>query len=289
MKSMTGYGAGEVQTDDFIVSLELKSYNNRFLEISHVMPSGFSGFEEDIDARIKAAASRGRVEVNARMKSIHSGVKITVDQEALAQYKAALDQIEKATGCKAQFSFSDLAAVNGLITETDDLDSEALKKAVLQALDSALVQFRASKQREGDATLADIRRLLDELDASFKVVKDNAVLLEQTIRASLISKFNEMLGDKGYDEGRFLQEVAVQLVKYTINEEICRLTAHITEAYRLIAGSEPCGKRLDFLTQEMNREINTIGSKNIMVEISNRVVVMKDCLENIREQIRNIE
>lgn len=289
MTSMTGYGFGEVQTLDFVLSVEVKSYNNRFLEIAHVMPPSFSLFEAEIDSSVKAVASRGRVEVNVKFKSLRSQVQVTVDEGMLAQYAEAVSKIEKITGKQVVFSFADLCAVQNLISETNDLEADAYRPALKEALDIAMKQFAKSRKVEGEATYNDLVRLLDGLSQSFDVVKTDAGKIEDSLRESLLAKFAELLKDRGYDEGRFLQEVAILLVKYSINEEICRLTLHITEAYRLINGDEPCGKKMDFLCQEMNREINTIGSKNILVEISQKVVTMKDCLENIREQIRNIE
>ena len=121
------------------------------------------------------------------------------------------------------------------------------------------------------------------------VIKSHANELEQMVKDTLRSRFVEMLGDQNYDENRILQEVAVMLVKYSVHEEIKRLGVHLKEYFSLLERSEPVGKRLDFLCQEMNREINTIGSKSQMVELNIQVVKMKDGLENIREQIRNIE
>ena len=124
---------------------------------------------------------------------------------------------------------------------------------------------------------------------AYKKFYANVAGLEKMIRDNLTERLNEMLGDKNYDENRILTEVAVMLNRYTINEEVVRLGAHIAEFNKLLKSSEPVGKRLDFLCQEMNREINTIGSKSQIVEVNFEVVNMKDALENIREQIRNIE
>ncbi len=121
------------------------------------------------------------------------------------------------------------------------------------------------------------------------VVSGHADDLEQLVKTNLRSRFEEMLGDQNYDENRILSEVAVMLVKYSVSEEIKRLSIHLKEYFLLLENSEPVGKRLDFLCQEMNREINTIGSKSQMVELNIQVVKMKDGLENIREQVRNIE
>ena len=150
-------------------------------------------------------------------------------------------------------------------------------------------QFRDAKAREGEATRRDLTAMIDSLEASLEVVKANVSTLETMIRQNLETRIREMLGDSSYDENRILTEVAVMLNRYTINEETVRLSTHIAEFRKLLASDDAVGKRMDFLSQEMNREINTIGSKSQMVEVNMQVVNMKDCLENIREQVRNIE
>ena len=132
-------------------------------------------------------------------------------------------------------------------------------------------------------------RLVDILEKGVDQVDSHTLSLEQKLKGNLLDRFDELLGDKGYDEGRFLQEVATLLSKYSVNEEIVRLRTHIASFKDLLESDEPVGKKLDFLSQEMNREINTIGSKSIIVQINQQVVEMKDSLENIREQVRNIE
>jgi uncharacterized protein (TIGR00255 family) len=156
-------------------------------------------------------------------------------------------------------------------------------------LDKALIDFRSSKEREGEATRQDLLRLGARLAEGLDAVEANAGTLETKLKENLLNRFDELLGNKGYDENRFLQEVAMLLSKYSVNEEIVRLRTHIEAFTELLASTDPVGKRLDFLCQEMNREINTIGSKSILVEINQQVVSMKDNLENIREQVRNIE
>ena len=150
-------------------------------------------------------------------------------------------------------------------------------------------QFDEAKAREGEVTRRDLSDLLESIAKSLEVVKANVGKLEEMIRNNLTDRIHEMLGDQKYDENRILTEVAVMLNRYTINEEVVRLGAHIAEFRKLLQSNEPVGKRMDFLSQEMNREINTIGSKSQIVEVNFEVVNMKDSLENIREQIRNIE
>jgi uncharacterized protein (TIGR00255 family) len=148
-------------------------------------------------------------------------------------------------------------------------------------------EFEESRIREGLATQQNVTKQMNRFISKLDEIEKNAGQLEQLVHDQITARFKELLGDN-YDEGRVLQELAVQLVRLTINEEIQRLKAHIS-AFNAIAAEPACGKKLDFLCQEMNREVNTIGSKNMLVAVSLAVVEMKDALENIREQLRNVE
>lgn len=290
MKSMTGYGYHEIQTEQFQISVEVKSYNNRFLDIVHNIPYYLAPFEIEIDERVKQHAGRGHVEVSVRVKQLASDMQVVVDDQAVLRYKAAYDEIARVIGMDAPvYDLSDFAQAEGVMTSIRQNDAEIYRLPLFQALDAALQQFGASKAREGEATKRDLSLLSGKLSGGLDVVRTHARELEDMVKTNLRSRFEEMLGSQGYDEGRFLQEVAVMLVKYSVNEEIVRLGTHLKEFGKLLDNAEPVGKRLDFLCQEMNREINTIGSKSQMVEVNLQVVAMKDSLENIREQIRNIE
>ena len=146
-----------------------------------------------------------------------------------------------------------------------------------------------SKERDGRGTKEDLKRLGEKFRSSLAVVLGKKEEMEEYFKSVLLEKYEELLGEKGKDDPRFLSEVAALLVKYSINEECSRLKVHLDEYDRLLESEEPVGKRLDFLCQEMNREINTTASKGQMVEVNREVVKMKDVLEDIREQARNIE
>jgi len=289
MKSMTGYGFAERTTDECHLSVELKSYNNRFLEINHAIPYFLSAFEQEIDQSIKTIAKRGHIDVNVRVKQLQNRIELLVDQQAVESYATAFRQIARYAHIQTEPSLSDFVSAEGILLNVREQDGSVYSVPLFDALQEALHQLDVAKMREGEVTLADLVRLGDELSKNLLIVKRYAGELEIRLKDTLLTRFEELLGQRGYDENRFLQEVAVMLNRYSINEEIVRLGAHIDEYGLLLGKSEPIGKRLDFLCQEMNREINTIGSKSTMVEINHSVVVMKDCLENIREQVRNIE
>jgi len=289
MKSMTGYGYSESVGEQFQLAVELKSYNNRYLDINHNIPYMLAPYEMEIDKYIAKVASRGHVEVNIRVKNLASDVELYVDAEAVKNYTHAFASIAALSGKALKPRLSDYLGSEGVLVSLKGNDSERYRQVLFETLESALVQFSQSKTREGESTKRDLVRLGGLVAEGLDVVKSHANELEQMVKDTLRSCFNEMLGDQNYDENRILQEVAVMLVKYSVHEEIKRLGVHLKEYFSLLEKDEPTGKRLDFLCQEMNREINTIGSKSQMVELNIQVVKMKDGLENIREQIRNIE
>ncbi len=289
MKSMTGYGSAEELNEEFQISVELKSYNSRYLEINHNIPFYLASFEIEIDDQVKKVASRGHIEVNIRIKSFATDMEIVVDTLAVKRYNEAFAQIAELSGKPLKPKLSDFLGSEGVLTSVRKSDSELYRASLFSTLATALEQLEGSKEREGAHTKADLKRMALIVAEGHAIIASHATELETLVKTNLRSRFAEMLGDQNYDEQRILSEIAVMLVKYSINEEIKRLDAHIKEFFNLLEEEGPVGKRLDFLCQEINREINTIGSKSQMVEMSLQVVRMKDGLENIREQIRNIE
>ncbi len=289
MKSMTGYGFCESMGETIQLSVELKSYNNRFLEINRNIAYALAPFEIEIDNAIAEVAKRGHIDVNIRLKVLESDMSVHVDEGAVRAYTAAFEQIASASSHPLEISLSDYLLQEGVLTITRSSDSERYRCLLFETLAVALAQLDESKRREGASTKADLFRLGTIIEEGHAILAAHADELEALVKAQLIQRFDELLGDKGWDEMRILQEIGVLLAKYSIHEEIKRLAAHLAEYFVLLESDEPVGKRIDFLCQEMNREINTIGSKSQMVELNMQVVRMKDGLENIREQVRNIE
>ncbi|MFA5448702.1 MAG: YicC/YloC family endoribonuclease [Sphaerochaeta sp.] len=289
MKSMTGYGYSERVGEKAQISVELKSYNNRFLEINHNINYMLAPYEIEIDKAIMAVAKRGRVDVNIRLKVLENEMVVHVDEGAVRAYALAFEQISAAASRPLDMTLADFLSQEGVLVTTREDESDTYRPILFEALESALDQLRESKGREGEATKADLIRLGKIIEEGHATLDAHADELEALLKSQLEQRFEEMLGDKGWDESRILQEIGVLLVRYSIHEEIKRLGAHLKEYFSLLESDEPVGKRLDFLCQEMNREINTIGSKSQIVALNMEVVRMKDGLENIREQVRNIE
>ncbi len=287
MISMTGYGHSVYRSDKYIIEFEVKSYNNRFLDISHSINPLLSPFEQRIDEEIKRIAKRGHLDVSMRLRTLISDQSISLDHALLDSYKAVFSEIEAATGTSA--AFSDYLSADGIISSERSTDSSIYEEGVNAVLEDAMNELSESKRRDGEGTHRDLVRLGDGFAKALEGIISKSSMLESYFHDILIEKYEELTGEKGTDDPRFLAEVAALLVKYSINEECSRLGVHMAEYRRLLELDEPVGKRLDFLCQEMNRECNTIASKSQLAEINLLVVSMKDNLENIREQIRNIE
>jgi uncharacterized protein (TIGR00255 family) len=201
---------------------------------------------------------------------------------------AVLGQISEACGLEGRPALRDIVGFEGVVAFDRRIDEEALWSRALPELEACFAVYDASRVAEGASTRADIEAQMDRVTAGLAFIRSQVPEIERTVRAQLSSKFAEVLGD-AVDEGRVLTEIASALMKYTISEEISRLAAHVESFGKTLETDSAPGKKLDFLCQEMNREINTIGSKSMILAVSRIVVDLKDALENIREQLRNIE
>lgn len=289
MKSMTGYGHASHVEDEYQLEVEIKSYNNRYLDIYVNLNPVLSPFEAYVMGRVKEVARRGKVEVAVRLKVFESRSTVHVDSALLDQYLASFRDIEERKGVALGIDAASLLSIEGLFTTSTLRDSEEYRAGLEEALTAALADFAASRAREGEET----RRDLERLGRSFAQANDSIARLvdsyEDWFRNILLEKYRELDIGARFDETKLMQEVAALLVKYSINEEQNRLRTHVKQYFSLLESDEPVGKKLDFLCQEMNREVNTTASKSQNVEITLHTVQMKDDLENIREQIRNIE
>ena len=288
MKSMTGYGHSIYKSSDYILEVEIKSYNNRYLDISHTINPLLSSYETYVDDEIKKTVSRGHLDVSLKLKTLSMPSELVLDENLLTQYKNSIERISSLTGA-ALPDAGFYTTLEGVISNTRTVDQDYYKEGVESAVREALAMLLENKKREGEGTKKDLEKLGAKFKASLEIILSKKDEMEEYFKKILLEKYEELLGEKGKDDPRFLSEVAALLVKYSINEECSRLKVHLSEYYKLLESNESVGKKLDFLCQEMNREINTTASKSQMVEINLEVVKMKDALEDIREQARNIE
>jgi uncharacterized protein (TIGR00255 family) len=285
---MTGYGFAELQNEEISATVEVKSVNNRFLDVNVSLPGTLAPFEPAAREAVGEFANRGRVDVFVRVREHQESVTVSVDEIALVAYLNAIGTLRERAGIEDPVRLSDLLAVEGIIRSERDVDRDGTWERVEPVLREALSAFSAHRATEGERTQADILEQFSRVVAALEEIRAHEDEIDSQVRTNLGDRFREVVGD-GVDEQRVLAEVAAQLVRFSIHEEIARLAAHI-DAFRATMGSDGAvGKKLDFICQEMHREINTIGSKSIVLEISRHVVEAKDALENVREQLRNVE
>ncbi|MDR1836082.1 MAG: YicC family protein [Treponema sp.] len=287
MISMTGYAYRE-KTGDFSVSVEIKSCNNRYLEIYVNLPSWLSTLEMRIREHIASVCGRGKVEVFIRIREHNAPINISVNTKAARAYFNVINNLAGELGFDEKPTLATLIEMEGVLEIEKNRDDELYWREIEPLLKEAVQAFAAEREREGKHTEKDIIANLEKIETSLKIIASFVPILEQTIKENIRARFVDLLG-KQIDENRILAETAVLLLKYTVSEEISRLTSHLNEFKAETDRNPRLGKKLDFLCQEMNREINTIGSKSVIIEVSGEVVRMKEALENIREQLRNIE
>ena len=288
MISMTGYACCEKTGQDLSVSVEIKGYNSRYLEIFINLPSWLSVLENKVREQVVFCCGRGKVEVSIRVREQNAPVNISVNANAAKAYYNAINKLADELNLDERCGLSTLLRMENVLEIEKNRDEERYWKEIEPLLLEAIQAFCKEREREGEHTTEDIFANLETIVSSVKTVSAFAPVIENTLKENIRSRFAELLGDK-VDENRVLAETAALLLKYTVSEEISRLNSHLSEFRAEAERNQRPGKKLDFLCQEINREINTIGSKSAIIEVSAEVVKMKEALENIREQLRNIE
>ena len=287
MISMTGYGYSEINYENAVISVEIKSVNSRFLDLSVNLPPYLNAIESFFRNLIIKNISRGKVDVFIRVKELESDVQIVADTKIAQSYSEAIKQVAKAIGYdENNIPLSLILSQTGVLNTNKNYDVQDYQKKIEPVFQNALEIFLSDAKREGENLKADLKQKLSKLEECADFFEQWQPKMEEIFKQQIVSRFYELLGEQ-VDQNRIMTEVAAMLVKYTINEEIVRLKSHIKAMKQEMENPFP-GKKLDFICQEMNREINTIGSKNQFAEVGAMVICAKDSLENIREQSKNI-
>ena len=287
MISMTGYGYSEINYENAVISVEIKSVNSRFLDLSINLPPYLNAIESFFRKLIIKNISRGKVDVFIRVKELESDAQIVADTKIAQSYSEAIKQVAKAIGYdENNIPLSLILSQTGVLNTNKNYDVQDYQKKIEPVFQNALEIFLSDAKREGENLKADLKQKLSKLEECADFFEQWQPKMEEIFKQQIVSRFNELLGEQ-VDQNRIMTEVAAMLVKYTINEEIVRLKSHIKAMKQEMENPFP-GKKLDFICQEMNREINTIGSKNQFAEVGAMVICAKDSLENIREQSKNI-
>lgn len=305
---MTGYGRAQKQIDGRDILVEIKSVNSRFLEPNVRIGRTYTYLEEELKSLLKTKVSRGKAEISVSI-NLTEGKKtdVHVNADIVSGYLAAMreynlscerweDQMsfdipeDLVNATPEQMEWRTMLALPDVFrVEKVQEDENAVRAAVLEVAGEALDSFVTMREAEGKKLLEDITSRLEFLDARVAVIEKEAPLLTEKYRERLFSKISDLLGSTTVDEQRILTEAAIFSEKTAVDEETVRLRSHLAQMRKFLQAEESIGRKLDFLVQEMNREVNTIGSKVQDVEITTIVVDMKAEIEKIREQIQNVE
>jgi uncharacterized protein (TIGR00255 family) len=294
MKSMTGFGKGVGETADYQIEIEIKSVNQRFMDLQLRMPKQLNALEAVIRQEVKRVLQRGRVELYLTLNEKNAAHKeVVVQWDLLVPF---LEQVEKEAATRLDLqNLSKKNLLEKLIVHEAFLDvrekqqeDEQLSHGVLSALSQALAAIDQSRKLEGQGIYQVLQENQQQLRNKVADLEQFVAVYEDEYRQRFEKKLAEYLGEQ-VDQERLLTEMAILLERGDIHEEIDRMLIHIDTMTNLLEAKTPIGRELDFLIQEMNREVNTIGSKSSSIEIKNIVVQMKTIIEKIREQIQNIE
>lgn len=291
IKSMTGYGGGKCTAAEYELSVELKSVNNRFADISVRTPKGFMFAEEAVKSAVQSRISRGKIDVFVTLTGAGQSESTVVVNEALAaEYAAAVALLADRLGLSAEISAYSISRYPDVLTlEKKEIDKDEALKNLLSALEQALSDHDAMRTMEGERLKDDLLSRLETIEKLVGKVEERSPQTVAEYRQRLGEKMREVLENAQLDENRILTEAAIFADKVAVDEETVRLRSHISQMREMLSGSGPVGRKLDFIVQELNREVNTIGSKCNDGEITSWVLDMKSEIEKIREQVQNIE
>ena len=291
MNSMTGYGLFERKCEDFYIKVEMKSVNNRYLDMNVRMPGSIMYAEEAVRSFIKSKIKRGKVDVFINFEYLDSSqVEIDIDYELLNKYISISKELEENYGLSSDLSFSKIMKDSNIVkAQKADFDGDYIKEELLKVLDEAAKDFLKSRAFEGEKIREDFKVKLDEVERLTYFIEERAPLSLKENENRLRERRAEFLQSSEVNEDRILTEIAIMLDKLSIDEEITRLKIHIQNFNDIMNEEGPIGRKLDFLIQELNREANTIGSKSNDIEITSAVVMLKSEIEKLREQAQNVE
>jgi uncharacterized protein (TIGR00255 family) len=290
--SMTGFGNASAQNDLFTTSVEIKTVNNRFLKVSMRLPEVLIALESEIEKTIRSKVSRGTVTGNIRFTPIGQSARYRLVPDVVAGYLKQIEQMQ-ANGINVPDWSDSMMTLPGVVADelSESVDVQEQWPFVKAALQQALGSLGEFRDREGESMLGDLTENCTEVSTHLEKVVERAPLVVSAYRDKIKVRVNDMLGNSGVsvEEENLIREVAIFADRCDINEEITRLKCHIDEFVKVMNANKSQGKKLDFLSQEMYREVNTMGSKANDIEISHHVVDMKAAVEKMREILQNVE
>lgn len=291
IRSMTGYGRSENEADGRKFSVEIKSVNHRYNDISIRLPRSMNYLEDKIRKTLMKKIMRGKTDVFINFESFsEDDVNIKVNEPLAKAYCEKLEFLRETYGLTGNDTLDLVAKFPDVITvEKVQEDEDTIWQALLPALEGALDNFISMREAEGEALKRDILKKADIIEELVNKIEERAPLVAEDYRQKLTARLTEMLADANIDEQRILTEVTIFADRACIDEELTRLGSHISQLRNIFDMDESIGRKLDFLVQEMNREANTIASKSNDITVTQITIELKSEIEKIREQIQNIE
>lgn len=291
MKSMTGFGSSSLELEDCSIDIEIKSVNNRYLDFNFSMPSYLNFMLEDMKSLIKNKLKRGRVDVYIKIKKYQLSVdSVDINYELAQKIKEKLDSLNQKLDMTSDINVRDLVKYDDVMSFTyKDLDNEFLHDNILKVLDEAVNKIYSMRSIEGDNLMEDLSTNLSKIEEQISKISSLTENSVKEYRENLFKKISELLDEEKIDKDRMYLEVALMADKVDINEELKRFDSHIVQFKSAMDMKDCIGRKLDFIIQEMNREINTISSKSNDESISVCVIEVKSLIEKLREQVQNIE
>ena len=290
-KSMTGYGKNVYTDDTCKIVVEIKSVNSRYLEFVNKIPRSLNYFEDSIRRAINEKVKRGRVETFIQFDAYSQDTACSMDEKMVVYYKNHFEDIEKKTGIKNDMEMSAYINLPNILTKNDNIDDD-LQEKIICTLKGAVDNLNIMRENEGSKIAKDLKNRANNLKELTTKLESYTQDIEKTVFEKLQKKITELLSqvELEADNSKIIEQAAFYADKMNVTEEIVRLYSHIEQLDEFLSqDSVEIGKKIDFLLQEMNREINTVGSKSQKSEIISLVVDIKSEIEKIREQIQNIE
>ena len=294
MRSMTGYGRGECLLHDRKAVVEIKSVNHRYNDLTIKSPRMMNGFEDRLRKQLSAYIQRGKTDVYISLESFSTDdVKINVNETLAAAYINALSRLEQKFALGGGVTLSLVAAFHDVISidkhAADETALAEIWEVTTQSVQMALAQLTAMRETEGASLKSDILTKLEDIEQAMAHLKARAPLVAEAYGERLRTRMTELLDGAAIDEAKLLTEVAVFAERACIDEEITRFYSHMAQMRDITGQSGAIGRKLDFLVQEMNREVNTMGAKSNDADTTKIIIDLKSALEKIREQVQNIE
>lgn len=290
--SMTGFGQGARNLAGFRLQIDLKSVNHRYCEVVVRMPREWARYEEAVKRAVLSRVKRGRVDAFVSVERDGNAPQtVEVDWALAMGYRQAAEQLREKLSLSEELSLRDLLSIPGMVSLRDkpELEEAVLESEMFSCADEASKELVTMREREGEVLLTDLEQRIEAMESYRLGAAQLAPIIVKEYADKLKSRIQELLQHMPVDESRIAMEVAVFGDRAAIDEELTRLHSHFGQFKKLLSSAEPVGRKLDFLVQEMNREVNTIGSKANYAPLASIVVEMKAELEKMREQIQNIE